>query len=188
LTIRRHTPNQRDFHVVFRTTAHTQFASESIRREDIVAIRVLIADPDEYLWTAHCAFLEEHGILATHVTNGLACLRELRGNDWDLLVIDPSIPWGGGDGVLALMSEDRDLRNIPVMILTAVSDRRILYRMAPFRIADVRSKPLSRQRLLEGILATHRRHIQETRHEESQSVERRYHGDPIASKNRNRAD
>lgn len=153
-----------------------------------MAIRVLIADPDEYLWTAQCVFLEEHGILATHVTNGLECLRELRSKDWDMLIIDPSIPWGGGDGVLALMNEDGDLPIVPVMVLTAVNDRHMLYRMAPFRIADVRSKPLPRQRLLEGILATHKRHNQETHHAESHSVERRYHGDPVTSKNRNGAD
>lgn len=153
-----------------------------------MAIRVLIADPDEYLGTAHCAFLAEHGILATHVTNGLECLRELRSQDWDMLVIDPTIPWGGGDGVLALMSEDGDLRNVPVMVLTAVNGQRVLYRMAPYRIADVRTKPLLRQRLLEGILATHKRHNQETHHDESHSVERRYHGDPVTSKSRNGAD
>ena len=140
-----------------------------------MAIRVLVADPDQYLWTAHCAFLKEHGILATHVTSGLECIRQLRSNDWDMLIIDPSIPWGGGDGVLALMNEDPCMSNVPVIVLTAVTDQRILYRMAPFRIADVRSKPLSRTQLLEGILATHtthRRHMLEMNLEESHSFDR----------------
>ena len=38
--------------------------------------------------------------------------------DWDVLVMDPSLPWGGGDGVLAMMYEDPGIPVVPVIVLT----------------------------------------------------------------------
>lgn len=126
-----------------------------------MSIRVLVADPDEYFWTAHSDFFEEQGVLVTHVADGLDCVDHLRRSDWDLLIIDPTIPWGGGDGVLALMDEDPNLTHVPAIVLTALGDQRVLYRMGRFRIADVQSKPLSRQRVLKSILAAHHCHALE---------------------------
>lgn len=134
-----------------------------------MAIRVLAADPDAYLWLTYAPSLEAHGVCVTHVLNALECIQQLRENEWDLLVLDPSVPWGGGDGVLALMNEDPSLPNIPVIVLTAVTNQRVLYRMASFRIADFRTKPLTSKRLLEGVLATHQRYKAELVHEKSGS-------------------
>ena len=71
----------------------------------------------------------------------------------DVLVLEPSIPWGWGDGVLAMMHEESDIPVVPVIVLTYGRDRGVLYRLAPFKIDDYQVKPLRPQRLAERIRA-----------------------------------
>jgi hypothetical protein len=40
-----------------------------------------------------------------------------------LLVLEPELPWGQGEGVLALMEEEPDVPNVPVLILSAHLER-----------------------------------------------------------------
>ena len=83
-----------------------------------MAVRVLVADPDEYLLRHYRDYLEQHGCQVMTVTSGVDCVEKLRATDWDVLVLEPSLPWGGGDGVLAVMHEDQNILRIPVIVLT----------------------------------------------------------------------
>lgn len=131
-----------------------------------MVVRVLVADPDEYLLRCYRHDLEQRGFQVVTVTSGLECIEKLRAADADVLVMEPSLPWGGGDGVLALMSETPDIPCIPVIIVTDARDRGVLYRMAPFRIDDFQIKPLRGQRLAERVLAARQRRLVEVSHEE----------------------
>ena len=131
-----------------------------------MAVRVLVADPDEYLLRCYHDYLEQRGFQVMTVTSGLECVERLRATDWDVLVMDPSLPWGGGDGVLAMMNEDPGIPSVPVIVLTDARDRSVLYRMAPFRIDDFQTKPLSSKRLAQRILAVQLRRLMEVSHEE----------------------
>ena len=116
-----------------------------------MSVRVLIADPDEYLLDTYRDYLEQHGFEVATVTTGLECVAGLRNCVPDVLVLEPSIPWGGGDGVLAVMHEESDIPLIPVIVLTYGRDRGVLYRLAPFTIDDYQIKPLSAKRLTQRI-------------------------------------
>ena len=65
----------------------------------------------------------------------------------DVLVLEPHMPWGGGDGILAVMGECPDLARVPVMILTACRDPHVLNGVDPFPISDYHVKPLAPDRL-----------------------------------------
>ena len=112
-----------------------------------MAVRVLVADPDEYLLRCYRHDLEQRGFQVVTVTSGLECIEKLRSADGDVLVMEPSLPWGGGDGVLALMYETPDIPCVPVIIVTDARDRGVLYQMAPFRVDDFQIKPCRGQRL-----------------------------------------
>jgi DNA-binding response OmpR family regulator len=132
-----------------------------------MTVRVLLADPDEYQLRRYHDYLEERGFQVTSVTDGLDCLAQLRATRWDVVVIEPSLPWGGGDGVLAVMNEDPEIPLVPVIVLTDARDRSALYRMAPFRIDDFQTKPLSGKRLAQRILAVQLRRLMEVSHEQT---------------------
>ena len=59
-------------------------------------IRVLIADPDESLMAEYREHSRE-GFEIVTVPNGLECVDRLREQVPDVLVLEPQLPWGGGD-------------------------------------------------------------------------------------------
>jgi CheY-like chemotaxis protein len=110
-------------------------------------IRVLMADPDESLPLACREPLLREGFELVTAVSGLQCIARLRERVPDVLVLEPHLPWGGGEGVLAMMGEVLDLAIIPVMVLTSCRDVHVLKGMARFPINDYQVKPLAPDRL-----------------------------------------
>ena len=110
-------------------------------------IRVLMADPDESLHPVYREPLARDGFEVVSAFNGLECVARMRERVPDLLVLEPRMPWGGGDGVLAIMGEDPGFATIPVMVLTSCRNPHNLNGVARFPISDYQVKPLTPDRL-----------------------------------------
>jgi DNA-binding NtrC family response regulator len=80
--------------------------------------RILLADPDTPVVALHQNFLARRGYAVAVCADGLGCLELLRGFRPDLLVLDPDLPWGRGEGVLGLMA-DGDVPAVPVVLVSA---------------------------------------------------------------------
>lgn len=117
----------------------------------MISARILIADRDEYLLAAYRERLTQHGAHVATAATGLACLDRLRDFAPDVLVLDPAMLWGGGDGVLAILHEEPQIRPAAVLLLTHGGNRSLLYQLSSFRVDDYQVKPVSPQRLLERI-------------------------------------
>jgi CheY-like chemotaxis protein len=111
------------------------------------SVRVLIADPDESLHADYRESLLRERFDVDTALNGLECVSRLCDCTPDVLVIEPQLPWGGGDGVLAIMSENPDLKAVRVMVLTSSRDPRILKAISQYPISDYQLKPLPPARL-----------------------------------------
>lgn len=83
---------------------------------------VLIAHSDPRLRNSYSESLSCGGYLVTTSTDGLACLKMLRGIAPDVLVLERKLPWGGAESVLARLREDAALPRIPVVILLGDSE------------------------------------------------------------------
>ncbi len=112
-------------------------------------VRVLMADPDRA--PACRELLLREGFELRTAVSGLECVARMREQAPDVLVLEPQIPWGGGDGVLAIMGEVPRLAAVPVMVLTACRDPRVLNRVARFPISDYHLKPIAPERLAERL-------------------------------------
>jgi DNA-binding response OmpR family regulator len=110
-------------------------------------IRVLIADPDESLQATYRETLAFEGFEVTAAFTGLECAAQLRVNVPDVIVLEPRLPWGGADGVLAMIGEVPVLSRVPVMVLTSSRDPQVLSGVSRFPISDYHLKPLSPDRL-----------------------------------------
>ena len=101
----------------------------------------------------------QEGFEVATALSGLECIARLRERAPDVLVLEPQLPWGGGEGVLAIMGEIPELASVPVMVLTSCRDPHILERVARFPISDYQVKPLTPDRLAERLrsLLTHPR-------------------------------
>jgi two-component system cell cycle response regulator DivK len=75
----------------------------------------MLAMANKPLLSAYCKLLACDGFEVTTATDGLWCMSLLRSFTPDVLVIDPALPWGGGDGVVAWIREDRALAQVPVL-------------------------------------------------------------------------
>lgn len=119
--------------------------------EAMKSVRILIADSDQFLVAAYRDHLCQLRALVSTALTGLACIEQLRAFTPDVLILDPTIPWGGGDGVLAVMHEESTIRPPLVLLLTRGQDRGLLYRISSFRVDDYQTKPLSAARLVDRI-------------------------------------
>jgi response regulator RpfG family c-di-GMP phosphodiesterase len=129
------------------------------RSNGSMPIRVLMADPDESLPAMYREPLSREGVELVTAVNGLDCVARLRERAPDVLVLEAQLPWGGGDGVLAMMGEVPLLAIIPVMVLTSCRNRHVLKGLARFPISDYHLKPLEPDRLVGRLhsLLYHRR-------------------------------
>jgi len=117
-----------------------------------MAIRVLIADPDRYLSSVYREHLSLEGFEVATAQDGLECLRKLREFVPHVLVLEPAIPWGGGDGIVALMHEDQRIPEVGViLLLTHGCSPAVLYNIAQFHISDYLAKPMTGARLAQRI-------------------------------------
>ena len=89
----------------------------------------------------------EEGFELVTAASGLECVARLRERVPDVLVLEPQLPWGGGEGVLAIMGEVPQLATVPVMVLTSCRDPRVLEAVARFPVSDYQLKPLAADRL-----------------------------------------
>ena len=110
-------------------------------------VRVLMADPDESHHPFYRESLRSEGFEVDMALNGLECVARLRDRPPHAVVLEPLLPWGGGEGVLAVMSEDPDLVVVPVMVLTSCRDPDVLKGVSHFPISDYQLKPLAPDRL-----------------------------------------
>lgn len=92
--------------------------------------------------------LRQHGFDVTTADDGLASLQALRQFTPDLVIIEPELLWGGGDGVVAALRDNPTTRGVPVLVLTTDSSRSAVYRISQFPIADFLMQPVSADRLI----------------------------------------
>jgi carbon storage regulator CsrA len=121
----------------------------------IMSVRILIADRDEFLLATYREHLTRHGAVMATATTGLSCMNRLREFAPDVLVLDPSLLWGGGDGVLAVLHEEPEIRPTSVLLLTHAGNRSLLYRLSSLRVDDFQTKPFSPTQLMERICTLH---------------------------------
>jgi DNA-binding response OmpR family regulator len=117
-----------------------------------MSIRVLIGDGDRSLADSYREYLEQHGFDVATATTARECVDRLRDYEPNVLVLEPSLPQGLGERVLAAMHEDLGISPIPVIVLSyACMDPGLLYHMSRYRIDDYQVKPLSARRLARRI-------------------------------------
>mgnify|MGYP005834537061 FL=1 len=110
---------------------------------------ILLAEADRTAMLAHVRELEAAGYSVLTAGDGLACVDRLRTALPDLLVLDAEIPWGGGDGVLAVCQEESPLQPIPTIVMVARRNASLLYRLAQYAVGDLLFKPVAPGKLAE---------------------------------------
>jgi CheY-like chemotaxis protein len=86
--------------------------------------KILIADDDPDIVEAMKTILEANGFAVSTAPNGQECLRKLRQSKPDLLILDVMMTTETeGFHVAYEIRNDKDLRDIPVLMLTAIEEK-----------------------------------------------------------------
>jgi len=88
--------------------------------DDAKTVLVVDDDPDarEYLTTV----LQDNGFMATTANDGVEAIAALERDVPDLVALDISMPEKSGVAVYRKLKEDERLKNIPVIIITGISE------------------------------------------------------------------
>jgi CheY-like chemotaxis protein len=78
--------------------------------------RVLVAVAEPHVRDAYRGLFSDRGCEIEFAQDGVDCMARLRRSSPDLLVLDSQIHWGGGDGVVAAMHDDRRFHRIPILL------------------------------------------------------------------------
>jgi DNA-binding response OmpR family regulator len=105
--------------------------------------KVLIADADQELLRLYSWSLGKRGFQVETACDGLDCVAKLRAFRPHVLVLDPNLPWGAGEGVLAMMYEDLNVPFVPVLALATCYPEDGVFCIGSFPVAGYSVKPLS---------------------------------------------
>lgn len=101
--------------------------------------------------------LVRNGFEVVTADHGLECLQVFQAFSPDVIVLDPELRWGGGDGVLDVIRDDPGLSEVPVLVLTTSRNCEVVNIISQFSISDLRVHPITPGQLTERVsmLACH---------------------------------
>jgi CheY-like chemotaxis protein len=108
-------------------------------------MNVMIAGADQDTANELATHLANCGHRSKFAKNGIECIAALRGLTPDLLLLEFDLLWGGCDGVMAVMNDDPQWENIPV-VLFAEKYKRFTAQEPP-RIMTTQNHPFQPQDL-----------------------------------------
>lgn len=118
-------------------------------------IRVLIADGDNRWLDAARRVFSQCGYPVETATDGLECLAKMHEQAPDVLIVEVDIPWGGGDGVVAELSDDSISPKKPAVLVLGDAPPRVLSRRAGVADSCCYQKPIRINQLMNAVrLAT----------------------------------
>jgi CheY-like chemotaxis protein len=105
---------------------------------------VLVIDDDEVIQDLLTSFLTKQGYEVSIAENGEGGLQRARELRPDVITLDVTMPGMDGWTVLSSLKADRELADIPVIMLTMIDDRTTGYALGA---AEYMTKPVDRDRL-----------------------------------------
>ncbi|MHC4474538.1 MAG: response regulator [Planctomycetota bacterium] len=115
--------------------------------------KILIVDDEpDYVSTVQCR-LEWSQYKVVTAANGREGLEKAQAERPDLILLDTSMPVMNGHEMLERMRRDIGLREIPVIMVTALCEPRDVTTASSFGVADYVAKPFDFPELLEKIAA-----------------------------------
>lgn len=106
-------------------------------------VRILMAGPNSYRWAAYAEEFRKDGHAVVHTFNGLTCVEQLAKFRPHVLILEPNIPWGGGDGILDVLSSEPDWSSVRVILVTSGCDSSLLYRLSQHSVDDLLWQPVA---------------------------------------------
>lgn len=110
-------------------------------------IKALLAIRRSHSRSAYEIILQRHGLDVVAADDGIQCLDVLRRFTPNVVVVEPELLWGGGDGIVSVLRDDPQTRGVPVLVLTTDASRSAVYRISQFSVGDYLTQPVAPEQL-----------------------------------------
>jgi len=120
---------------------------------DHVAKRVLVVEDNELNLKLFCDLLRAHDFVAEPVRDGREAVQRAREFAPDLIIMDIQMPHVTGFELILELMADEQLREIPVMAVTAYAGRDDEERIRAAGARSYVSKPISLARFMDAVNA-----------------------------------
>ncbi|MHB9111269.1 MAG: response regulator [Thermoleophilia bacterium] len=121
--------------------------------ESMSAKRVLIVDDESSLRALVRVNLEVDGLEVSEAVDGIEAMNMLRESKPDLILLDLMMPGKDGIEVLEELAADKNLRDIPVLLLTAKGEQEDLERGAALGARGHITKPFDPEQMVRTVKA-----------------------------------
>lgn len=115
--------------------------------------RVLIVDDESSLRTLVRVNLEVDGLDVSEAVDGIEAMNMLQESKPDLILLDIMMPGKDGIEVLEELAADKNLRDIPVILLTAKGEQEDLERGAALGARGHITKPFDPEQMVRTVKA-----------------------------------
>jgi diguanylate cyclase (GGDEF)-like protein len=122
-----------------------------------MAARVLVVEDDEATRSALCSLLDDAGYVCDDVADGERAVAVMRDARFDLVLLDLGLPGMSGADVHRVLREDPRTRFLPIVFLTAHTDRQAKLAELEAGAEDFITKPYDADELLARVGAAVRR-------------------------------
>ncbi len=113
--------------------------------------KILVVDDDELLCQLLCEELNEERFITDYVLNGIEALRKIKGDNYNLVILNFNMPGLRGDEVLSEIKKYDS--SIPVIMLTGQSDPSFSEECIKLGANDYITKPYDYDELLSSIIS-----------------------------------
>lgn len=117
----------------------------------MLAKTILIVDDMLTLRQSARIILERQGYVVAEAGDGREALQRISESRPDLVLLDLMMPTMSGLEVLEHIAADEALQGLPIIVLTAVADRRQMRRFMDMGVADYLLKPFTPNALLNRV-------------------------------------
>jgi PAS domain S-box-containing protein len=124
------------------------------RQSELEGKRILVAEDNKINFFVVNKFLEGWGMIVTHVENGLLAIEAIKKTEFDLILMDLHMPVMDGIEATRILrkSENPDIKNIPIVALTAAIMSENYDKIDDLKINEYVLKPFKPQDLYDRIL------------------------------------
>lgn len=116
-------------------------AAEDVERSDATGPRVLVVDDNAANRNVLCRRLERQGYAVEEAPNGAVALDRIATEPFDLVLLDILMPLMDGFEVLGRMRNDRRMRSVPVIVVSALDEIDSVVRAIEMGAEDYLFKP-----------------------------------------------
>lgn len=116
-----------------------------------MSYNILVVDDDEHTQTLISSFLKSEGYNYKILSDSKNALKEIYKNQYDLVILDISMPEVSGLDILETLREDEMYKKTNVLMLTSSSNRKDVLNASGLNVSDYIIKPPSKADFLQRV-------------------------------------